>query len=135
MNDCVFCRIARGELPCLRVWEDERAMAFMDAADDVDGHILVIPREHAESLLDCGEETAARVIRAVRTVARHLVQECGYEGVNVLNASGAAAGQSVGHLHFHIVPRRAGDGIDAWPVFTGAREEKEAVWRRVRMAD
>ena len=132
-DDCIFCRIARGETPCMKVYEDERAMAFMDAADDVDGHILVIPKEHAESILDCGEETAERVMRALRAVSRHLVADCGYDGVNLLNASGRAAGQSVGHLHFHIVPRRHGDGIDAWPAFPGAKEEKQAVWRRVKM--
>ena len=133
MKGCIFCRIARGEAPCLKVYEDEGAMAFMDAADDVDGHILVIPKEHAESILDCSEEAAEQVARAVRAVSRHLVDRCGYEGVNLLNASGVAAGQTVGHLHIHVIPRRAGDGIDGWPVFTGAKEDRRAVWRRVAM--
>ena len=135
MEDCVFCRIASGEIPGLRVYEDEAALAFMDIAGDADGHILVIPKRHCRSILDCGEEDLSAVARAVRRVSLHLTAACGYGGVNLLNASGECAGQSVPHFHVHIIPRRAGDGLDAWPVFTGAKEDIRAVFGRVRMLE
>ncbi len=135
MNDCVFCKIASGEIPCLTVCEDEATVAFMDIAGDVDGHILVIPKRHCTSILDCGGEDLAAVARTVRRVSLHLTGACGYGGVNLLNASGECAGQSVPHFHVHIIPRKAGDGIDGWPVFSGAKEDIRAVFERVRMGE
>ena len=66
-------------------------------------------------------------------MSQHLVSDCGYEGVNLLNASGECAGQSVPHFHIHIIPRKGGDGIDAWPEFAGAKEDLQAVYDRVKM--
>ena len=120
---CIFCRIADGSAPCMKVYEDEHTLAFLDIAGDVDGHILVIPKKHTENILDCDAETLSRLTKTVQLISRHLTENCGYDGVNLLHASGASAGQSVPHLHFHIIPRRSGDGIDAWPRFEGAKEE------------
>ena len=133
MEDCVFCRIVRGEIPALKIYEDSEALVFLDVAGDVDGHMLAIPKAHCGNVLDCPPEALAGVMRAVQRVSRHCVEACGYEGVNLLNASGACAGQSVPHLHFHLIPRRAGDGIDAWPKLSGARESREAVWQKLTM--
>ena len=133
MDGCIFCRIASGEIPGLRVYEDEATLAFMDVAKDVDGHILVIPKAHCKNILDCEPETLDAVFRTVRKVSQHLVSDCGYEGVNLLNASGECAGQSVPHFHIHIIPRKGGDGIDAWPEFAGAKEDLQAVYDRVKM--
>ena len=133
MGDCVFCKIINGELPCMRVYEDGRTLAFMDVAGDVDGHIVVIPKAHCVSVLDCDEEALASLMRTVKIVSRHLVDDCGYDGVNLLNASGEGAGQSVPHLHFHIIPRKSGDGIDAWGKFDGAKQRIEEVFERVKM--
>ena len=135
MGDCVFCGIVSGKIPYLKVYEDGDALAFMDIAGDVDGHILVIPKRHCESILDCDDGDLAAVARAVRTVSRHLTGACGYGGVDLLNAGGACAGQSVPHFHVHIIPRKPGDGIDGWPVFTGAKEDIRAVFERVRMEE
>ncbi|MGN0183564.1 MAG: HIT family protein [Aristaeellaceae bacterium] len=131
--DCIFCKIVRGELPCRKVHEDEHALVFMDAAGDVDGHMLAVPKKHFESILDCDEDTLDRLMRAVQRVAQHCVEKCGCGGVNLLNASGACAGQSVPHLHIHIIPRRHGDGIDAWPTLPGAKADAEAVFNQLRM--
>lgn len=133
MQDCIFCQIAQGHVPCKKVFENTDALAFMDAAKDVDGHILVIPKNHCRSILDCDEKTLSSLMEAVRTVCRHLVEHCGYDGVNLLNASGKSAGQSVPHFHIHIIPRKQGDGIDAWPVFPGATQEIDEVHRRIAM--
>ena len=134
MTDCVFCRIISGDLPGRIVYEDEHTAAFMDTAGDVDGHMLVIPKKHCKNILDCDRETLNAVMDTVRKVSRHLTEKCGYDGVNLLNASGESAGQSVPHFHIHIIPRIQNDQIDAWPVFEGAKEDITDVYNRIRMA-
>ena len=133
MASCIFCRIAAGEVPGLKVYEDAATLAFMDAAKDVDGHMLVIPKKHCGSILDCDPETLDAVFRTVKTVSEHLTGKCGYEGVNLLNASGVSAGQSVPHFHVHVIPRKPNDGIDAWPHFEGAKVDVRDVFDRVKM--
>ena len=133
MADCIFCRISSGAVPSKKVYEDEWTMAFMDTAKDVDGHILVVPKAHRKNILDCDEETLDRLMRAVKRISGHLVEKCGYDGVNLLNASDESAGQSVPHFHIHIIPRKTGDGIDAWPHFGGAGRETEEVFKTIRM--
>lgn len=113
--DCIFCKIAAGDAPCQKIYEDEYTMAFLDIAGDAEGHTVVIPKEHVENLIDCGEETCARLMETVKRISEHYVKSCGYQGVNMLNASGSAAQQSVPHLHVHIIPRRENDGLNAWP--------------------
>ena len=131
--DCVFCKIVNGDIPSLKVYEDEHTLVFMDIARDVDGHMVAIPKKHCKSILDCDADTLNRLMEAVKKAANHCVEYCGYDGVNLLNASGESAGQSVPHFHIHIIPRRNGDGIDAWPVFNGARCEPEELWQKLKM--
>lgn len=113
--DCIFCKIIEGAAPCHKIYEDEETLAFLDVAGDAEGHTLVIPKQHAETLMDCGDETVSRLMETVKLVSQYYVKNCGYQGVNVLNASGKSAQQSVPHLHFHIIPRRDGDGLNTWP--------------------
>ena len=133
MKDCIFCKLISGELPTMKVFEDENTLVFMDVARDVDGHILAVPKKHCRNILDCGEEALASLMRTVKKVSEHLVGKCGYEGVNLLNASGESAGQSVPHFHIHIIPRKTGDNIDVWPHFDGAKEKTEDVFKRITM--
>ncbi|MBP1533725.1 MAG: HIT family protein [Ruminococcus sp.] len=72
-------------------------------------------------------------MKAVKAVSKHLTEHCGYEGVNLLNASDESAGQSVPHLHIHIIPRKRNDGIDAWPGFEGAKQDIQIVFEKVKM--
>ncbi len=131
--DCIFCKIIDGAVPCKKIYEDEYTLAFMDIAKDVDGHMLVIPKKHVTNILDCDADTLHHVMDTVKKIANHLTDACGYDGVNVLNASGACAGQTVFHLHFHIVPRKKNDGIDGWPHYAGARQELDALWEQLKM--
>ena len=133
MSDCIFCKIASGEIQGMRVYEDAETLAFMDLAKDVDGHVLVIPKKHCKNILDCDAETLSAVMNTVKKVSLHLTEKCGYDGVNLLNASDESAGQSMPHFHIHIIPRRKNDGIDAWPEFAGAKEDLQAVYDRVKM--
>lgn len=131
--DCVFCKIVSGELPCMKVYEDAHTLVFMDIANDVDGHMVAIPKKHVKSLLDCDPDTLHHLMDTVAKVARHCVEHAGYEGVNLLNASGEAAQQSVPHFHIHLIPRKAGDGVDAWPAFAGAKEAAQTHWTHLDM--
>lgn len=117
----------------MKVYEDEHTLVIMDAAKDVDGHMLAIPKKHVKNILDCDPETLNHVMAAVKKVSEHCVNNCGYEGVNLLNASDESAGQSVPHFHIHIIPRKNGDGIDAWPVFAGAEHEISELYDKLRV--
>lgn len=111
-NDCVFCAIAAGEIPCFKVFEDDFALAYLDINPFSEGHTLVIPKAHTTGLLDTPEETLAALLARVKKVAAHLKSALGCDGFHILQNNGAAAGQTVGHIHFHIVPRREGDPIE-----------------------
>ena len=133
MKNCIFCKIVSGEAESLKVYEDDLTFAFMDKSNEVDGHILVIPKKHCKSILDCDEETLCALVKSVKKICRHLIDKCGYDGVNLLNASEESAGQSVPHFHIHIIARKNGDGIDAWPKFSGATQNINEVFDKVKM--
>jgi len=112
---CVFCDIVASKIPSYEIYEDDQTLAFLDIAKDFIGHTLVIPKAHYENVLDCPNDALTKVVNTVQIVSQHFVNNCGYTGANILNASGASAQQSVFHLHFHIVPRTEDDGLDMWP--------------------
>ncbi len=131
--DCIFCKIASGEAPCLKIYEDKHTMVFMDIANDVDGHMLAIPKKHVKSILDCDDETLTHLLKTVKLVSNHCVDKCGYNGVNLLNASDESAGQSVPHFHIHIIPRKYNDNIDTWPRLTGAKRKIEDIHKEIEI--
>lgn len=133
MENCVFCKIIRGELPCRKIFEDEWTMAFLDISKDVDGHILVVPKNHVKNILDADEETLSRVMNTVKKVSNHLTENCGYDGVNLLNASDESAQQSVFHLHIHIIPRKKNDGLDCFPKLPGAKFELDEMLEKLKI--
>lgn len=130
---CIFCKIVEGSVPSMKVYEDDSTLVFMDIADDVDGHMVAIPKKHVTSIFDCDRETLDLLMYSVKKVCDHCKTDCGYDGVNLLNASGDAAGQSVGHFHIHIIPRKNDDGVDAWPSFTGAKSKRETVYQLLKI--
>jgi histidine triad (HIT) family protein len=106
MSDCLFCKIAAGEIPAERVYEDDDLIAFQDISPQAPVHVLVVPRRHLASLEEAVEEDAAllgRILLAIRRLARELGVESGYR---VVNNCGASAGQSVFHIHFHLLGGR-----------------------------
>lgn len=133
MDDCVFCRIVKGELPSYKIYEDEYTYVFLDIAEDVNGHMVAIPKKHVNNILDCDDETLEKLITTVKRVSAHCVDQCGYQGVNFLNASDESAGQYIAHFHIHIIPRKKDDGIDAWPNFTGSTIENKVIYEQLKM--
>jgi histidine triad (HIT) family protein len=109
--DCIFCKIVAGELPSTIVDEDERTITFMDIAPATRGHALVIPREHSADLLSVEPEDLAAVSLAAKRLAGRAKEQLAADGVNLLNACGAVAFQTVFHFHVHVIPRYEGDGL------------------------
>lgn len=109
MGDCLFCAIAAGDIPASKVHEDDRTVAFLDINPLQRGHALVIPKAHAAKLEDASAEDAAAVIHAAQTLAPALCSAVGAVDATVAINNGPDAGQEVGHLHLHIVPRTQGD--------------------------
>ena len=108
-NNCIFCAIAAGEIPSFKVYEDDLVLAYLDINPFSKGHTLVIPKAHTEGLLDTPDETLATIIARVKKVAAHLKQALPCDGFNIVQNNGEVAGQTVKHVHFHIVPRYQGD--------------------------
>ena len=109
-EDCIFCKIAAGAVPCTRVYEDEDALAFLDIGPLVKGHTLVIPKEHFDPISATPPPVLQKLILVVQRIASAQFAGLGADGVNVTQANGAAAGQVVPHLHFHVIPRFQTDG-------------------------
>ena len=103
-NNNIFARILRGELPCFKVYEDDHTLAFMDIMPQADGHTLVIPKFAAETLLDIPADALSHTMATVQKVMSALKSTLGVEGVVLMQLNGAAAGQTVAHLHFHLIP-------------------------------
>ena len=126
-QDCIFCKILAGELPALIVDEDERTIAFMDIAPATRGHALVIPRAHSTDLLSIEPADLAAVALAAQRLATRAKVRLGADGVNLLNACGRAAWQTVFHFHVHVIPRYEDDPLRLpWVPSEGDREQIQA---------
>jgi histidine triad (HIT) family protein len=131
--DCIFCKIIAGELPGQIVDQDERTVAFMDIHPATRGHLLVVPRRHARDLLEIDREDLQATVLAAQRLAHRVHDRLGADGVNLLNARGAAAWQTVFHFHMHVIPRYSGDPLRLpWDPTPGDREELAAVAEQLR---
>ena len=131
-NDCVFCAIAAGEIPCFKVYEDESVLAYLDINPFAKGHTLVIPKAHAADLQGIDDAALAELVVRVKRVAAHVKDALGCDGYNILQNNGAAAGQTVRHIHFHIVPRWDGDPL-AFENRAGDMEALKALAEQLKM--
>lgn len=131
-NNCIFCAIAAGEIPSFKLYEDDLVLAYLDINPFTRGHALVIPKAHSEGLLDTDEQTLGEVIARVKKVAAHLKAALPCDGFNILQNNGEAAGQTVRHLHFHIVPRYGSEPI-AFESHAGDMDELKALAERIRL--
>jgi len=115
MEDTVFAKIIRREIPADILYEDEDTLVFLDIAPVSKGHTLVIPKKPVRNIFDADEETLAAIMRTVKKMAPILREAVGAEGINIHSNHEAAAGQVVFHLHFHLIPRLKDDGLVMWP--------------------
>lgn len=134
-ENCVFCRIARGELPASKVFEDEHTMAIMDIQSVNPGHMLVLVKPHRANIYALEDELASAVFRTAARMARAAKKAFGCEGVTLLQANEKAGAQTVFHFHIHVLPRWEGDGMElAWPAKNPPREALEDMAAKLRNA-
>lgn len=133
MENCLFCKIVAGEIPATRVYEDEAVLAFLDIGPISDGHTLVIPKQHCTRVHECDPEILSAVATRLGRIAQAVVEAMDADGYNVLANNGRAAGQLVEHMHFHIIPRKAGDGVLAkWPSHQYPKGRMDEIAARIR---
>lgn len=109
--NCLFCQIVADQVPSTKIYEDAKTIAFMDIFPWTEGHFLVVPKEHAPTLIDLSEESAAAAITIAKMLAPHVITALGAEGFNLFQSNGRAAWQTVDHFHIHLVPRWSNDGL------------------------
>jgi len=129
---CIFCSIIKGEIPSYKIYEDEKTYAFLDIADDVLGHTLVIPKNHYENLLEIPQDELNAVMSTVQKLSKHYVS-LGFDGVNLINCCGESAEQSVFHFHMHIIPRKADDGHKIYPKLTKLNSDLEKIAEQLKL--
>jgi histidine triad (HIT) family protein len=133
LSDCVFCKIVARQIPATVVHEDAETLAFMDIGQVNPGHVLVACKAHVENVYALSDAQAAAVFRAVAKVARAVRAAFEPPGLSIYQANGKPAGQTVFHLHLHVLPRHDADGMQlTWPVKNPPREKLEEYAARIR---
>ncbi|MCX5634157.1 MAG: HIT family protein [Phycisphaerae bacterium] len=132
-KDCIFCKIAAGQIPCIKIYEDKNILAFLDIGPVSDGHTLIVPKEHYTKVEDSKPEVLSAVAAVLPKITAAVAAATGADGYNVLCNNGRAAGQLVEHLHFHIIPRKTGDGVfNHWPAFKYPQGKAEKIAEAIR---
>ena len=128
MGDCIFCKIANGEIPSNTIFEDDNFRVILDNGPATKGHALVLPKKHYADLFEIPEETLAGAVKTAKKVAANMKDKLGCDGLNLVQNNGAAAGQTVMHFHLHIIPRYENDGQSIlWKPTSPTPEELLAV--------
>lgn len=137
MNDCIFCKIINGEIPCFKIYEDENFIAFLDRFPCAIGHTLVLPKNHIEDIFsdDLTEEIVGNLFAVTAVIAARIKEVLAPSGINILQNNGEAAGQTVMHMHVHIIPRYENDKIriGGKPINTAA-EELEGLMNKLKLS-
>ncbi len=131
--DCIFCKIIQGDIPSFKVFEDDATFAFMDINPANDGHVLVIPKEHAADVYNVSDSAITATVLTAKKVAAAVERSMQPDGLNLLQCNGPAAAQSVFHFHMHVLPRRSGDELKLnWGLKPGDMESIEALSVKIR---
>ena len=134
--DCLFCGIIAGTIPSERIDSDERTIAFMDINPATPGHALVVPREHSADLMEIGEEDLTATVLAAQRLAKRMKEVLEADGINLINACGSAAWQTVFHFHIHVVPRFEDDPLKLpWVPAPGDPDEIARAAKKLRGED
>jgi histidine triad (HIT) family protein len=131
-EDCIFCKIASGEIPCEKIYEDDYTIAFLDIRPNTKGHSLVIPKKHVANIYEADEETLSKTAIVAGKIASILKIALLADGINVNQNNDAPAGQAVFHLHFHIIPRFIDDGLTLWHGKDTPKEQIEETARKIK---
>ncbi len=109
-ENCIFCKIANGEIPSKAIYEDEDFKVILDLGPATKGHALILPKEHAADLFELPEETAAKAVILAKKLGKQMTDNLKADGLNLIQNNGEAAGQTVRHFHLHLIPRYENDG-------------------------
>jgi len=132
MENCIFCKIANGEIPSRTVYENEEFRVILDMGPATRGHALVLPKEHYADLFEIPEEKAAAAIRTAKKAAEKIKTQLHADGMNIVQNNGTAAGQTVPHFHIHLIPRYENDGAHIlWTPTSPSAEELDAVCEEI----
>ncbi len=127
-DDCIFCKLANGDIPTNSIYEDDAFNVILDAGPATRGHVLILPKDHADNLLELPEETAGAAMKLAKKLAAHLIGTLKADGLNVVQNNGEAAGQTVKHFHIHLIPRYRDDGqVIGWKPGEPSAEELKAL--------
>lgn len=131
-DDCIFCKIANGEIPSKTLYEDEDFRVILDLGPATRGHALILPKEHADDLYGLPDETAAKVLVLAKKLATRMTERLKCDGLNIVQNNGEAAGQTVKHFHMHLIPRYTDDGQKIlWTPGTSTPEELEEIRKTI----
>lgn len=134
-ENCIFCKIANGEIPANTLFENEMFKVILDLAPASKGHALIIPKEHSKNLYDLSEDVASKALLIAQKIGKVMVKEFGCDGLNVLQNNGEAAGQTVFHFHIHLIPRYKEERkILTWFQGTPGENELEELSSKIRSA-
>ena len=132
-DDCIFCKLANGEIPTRVVYEDEDFCVIMDAAPATKGHCLILPKEHFPNIYEIEEEVLGKAFKLAKKMAGHLTEKLGCDGFNIVQNNGEAAGQTVFHFHVHLIPRYKNDGMAmGWKPGKPSDEEQDSVYKLIK---
>lgn len=131
-NNCIFCKIANGEIPSKTVYEDDNFRVFLDLGPAAKGHALIVPKDHYANLYELPGDTAADVMRLAKRMALQIKDKLQCDGLNLVQNNGESAGQTVHHFHMHVIPRYEGDGQKiGWKPGEPTQEELEEIRSRI----
>lgn len=133
-TDCIFCKIAAGEIPSKTIYEDERFRVILDISPASKGHALIIPKEHYANIYELPEEMAASAMVLAKKLAAHMTEILQCDGFNIIQNNGEPAGQTVFHFHMHLIPRYKGDGNQdkiCWNHLELSQEELEDICQKL----
>ncbi|MCR5214544.1 MAG: HIT family protein [Eubacterium sp.] len=127
-DNCIFCKLANGVFPTNKIYEDDDFTVILDAAPANMGHALIIPKQHYANIFELDPELMKKALPLAKKVAEALKEELEYDGINIVQNNGSAAGQTVFHFHMHVIPRYDNDGCGiGWPQMTPDAEEQAAL--------
>lgn len=131
-TNCIFCKIANGDIPSKTLYEDDQFRVILDLGPATKGHALILPKEHYANLYELPDETAAKVMKLAKKLAIQMTERLGCEGFNLVQNNGELAGQTVFHFHMHLIPRYRDDGQKiGWKPGEAAQEELEKIRNQI----
>ena len=131
-DDCIFCKLANGDIPTNTIYEDADFKVFLDASPATKGHCLIVPKEHFDNLADLDDGVAAKVLPVAKKIMKLLSDKLGWDGFNLVQNNGEVAGQTVFHFHMHLIPRYVDDGQDInWKPGSPDKEALESILNEI----